>query len=72
MVEDVRMCWRMLERGGDLEQLTSGGGIGGERSSVVRCLHLTSSSVSRAQPNWTHRSVFEKKKNHFQKWDFEI
>ena len=55
------MWWRMLERGGDLEQLTSGGGIGGEGSSVVRCLHLTSSSVSRAQPNWTHRSVLRKK-----------
>ena len=56
------MCWRMLERGGDLEQLTSGGGIGGEGSSVVRCLHLTSSSVSRDEPNWTHPSVFERKK----------
>ena len=52
----------MLERGGDLEQLTSGGGIGGEGSSVVRCLHLTSSSVSRDEPNWTHPSVFERKK----------
>ena len=56
------MWWRMLERGGDLEQLTSGGGIGGERSSVVRCLHLTSSSVSCAEPHWAHRSVFERKK----------
>ena len=61
----------MLERGGDLEQLTSGGGIGGEGSSVVRCLHLTSSSVSRDEPNWTHPSVF-KRKNPCQKWDFEI
>ena len=59
----------MLERGGDLEQLTSGGGIGGEGSSVVRCLHLTSSSVSRDEPNWTHRSVFERKKS-FSKTQF--
>ena len=63
------MWWRMLERGGDLEQLTSGGGIGGEGSSVVRCLHLTSSSVSRDEPNWTHRSVFERKKS-FSKTQF--